>query len=453
MTSAGRRLLFVPIETKVREFHGKLLFALLAAERGFDCVLGEQRLLRRVLPYLDHGLYIDKSVPDTRREWFGQCRAMGNRLAAWDEEGLVFFDRRSYRELRLCPEAFDLIDGFFAWGDQQSTAIRESDEVDGGKVFVTGNPRFDMLRPEFRQFYDEPVRDLRRRHGRIILMNTGFPLANHFQDMAIVRKQFVRYPMYRTPGVLDAFIESQRTAFAAFKRMVPRLAAEFPDHTILVRPHPSENRDAWRTLANGLQNVVVNAEGNVIEWILAAEVVLHSSCTTGIEAFYLDVPAVGWRNGPDDRFEQPLPTALSLNASTDGEMLGHVRAAVTRRAGNPLRKDAEARRIASENVTGMEGPLACERILDGLETLDCRRRRRPMAAKLDRWARDKAADLRKFVENRGREDRSYAYQKFPGLSLAEVESAQGRLRTVTGRFGGVNVAQVSDSCFLVGEPC
>jgi surface carbohydrate biosynthesis protein len=452
VTSAVRPLIFVPIETKVREFHGKLLFALLAAERGFDCVLGEQQRLRRLLPYLDRGLYIDKSVPDTRREWFAQCRAMGNRLAAWDEEGLVFFDRKAYRELRLCAEAFALIDGFFAWGDQQAAAIRESAEVDGGKVFVTGNPRFDMLRPEFRRFYDGPVRELKRRHGRTILMNTGFPLANHFQDMAVVRKQFVRYPMYRTPGTLDAFIESQRTAFAAFKRLLPRLAAEFPDHTVLVRPHPSENRDTWRDLAEGLKNVVVNAEGNVIEWILAAEVVLHSSCTTGIEAFYLDVPAVGWRNGQDDRFEQPLPNSLSLTASTDGEMLGHVRAAVTRRTGNPLRNDAATLRIASENVAGMEGPLACERILDGLETLDCRRHHRPLAAKVDRWARDKAADLRKFVETRGREDRSYAHQKFPGLSLPEVEDAKSRLSAVTGRFGSVRATLLEDACFLVGAP-
>jgi surface carbohydrate biosynthesis protein len=447
------RLIFVPIETKVREFHGKLLFALLAAERGFACVLGEQQALRRALPYLDHGLYIDKSVPDTRKEWFRQCRGLGNRLAAWDEEGLVFFDRRSYRELRLCPEAFELIDGFFAWGGEQAAAIRESGTVDGGKVRVTGNPRFDLLRPELRPFFDGPVRELKRRHGRIILVNTGFALANHFQDMAIVRRQFVRYPMYRTPGVLDAFIDSQRAAFAAFKRLLPRLAAEFPGHTVLVRPHPSENRDTWRELARGLANVVVNAEGNVVEWILASEVVLHSSCTTGIESFYLDVPAVGWRNGPGDRFEQPLPNALSLNAYTDAEALGHVHAAVASPGGNPLRRDAAACRTAAENVDAMDGPLACDRILDGLGALDCRRRRRPLAAKLDRRARDAAADLRKFIETGGREDRSYARQKFPGLSLPEVQEARSRLSAVTGRFGGVRVSPVRDGCFLVERAC
>jgi hypothetical protein len=268
--------------------------------------------------------------------------------------------------------------------------------------------------------------------------------------MTVVRKQFVRYPLYRTPGVLDGFIESQRRAFDAFRRLLPLLAAEFPSHTLVVRPHPSENRDTWRALAKGLKNAVVDAEGNVIEWILAAEVVLHSSCTTGIEAFYLDVPAIGWRNGPDDRFEQPLPNALSLHAFTDGDVMDHVHDAVTRRGGNPMRQDPEAHRIAAENVAGMEGLLACERILEGLDTLDCRRQHRPLTEKLDRWARDKAAEIRHYVETRGSEDLSYDRQKFPGLSQPEVDAVQGRLRAITGRFEGVGITPVCDSCFLVG---
>lgn len=445
----NENLLLIPIETKVREYHGKMLFALAAAERGFSCIIGEQGRLRRAMSYLDNGLFIDKSIADTKREWLAHCQALGNRIVSWDEEGLVFFNRESYCGLRICDQNFMLLDAFFAWGENQATAIHEHTDLDEKKIYITGNPRFDMLRPELRSFYDESVKMLRKRYGRIILINTTFPMANHFQDIEILNKQFIRYPLFRTPGFLKGFIESQHRAFESFKKILPLVAAEYPNHTIIVRPHPSENRDTWREQTASLSNATVEADGNVIEWILAAEVLLHSSCTTGIEAFYLDIPTIGWRNGGDDCFEQPLPNALSLQAYTLEEMMDHVKVAIDKRNGNSMRKNKNACHTAAANISGMEGNLACDRILDVLETLDCRRRKRPWMAKMDRWARDKAADIRMFIETRGRENLSYTRQKFAGLSFTETIETQKRLQAATGRFYGLTISPVCDSCFLI----
>ena len=445
----SENLLFIPIETKVREYHGKMLFALAAAERGFACIIGEQGRLRRAMSYLDNGRFIDKSIADTKREWLAHCRALGNRLVSWDEEGLVFFNRESYCGLRICEENFMLLDAFFAWGEKQATAIHEHTELDKKKIYVTGNPRFDMLRPELRSFYDEPVKKLRNQYGRIILINTSFPMANHFQDMEILNKQFIRYPLFRTPGFLKGFIDSQHRAFESFKKILPLVAAEYPNHTIIVRPHPSENRDTWREQTTCLSNAAVEADGNVIEWILAAEVLLHSSCTTGIEAFYLDVPAIGWRNGGDDCFEQPLPNALSLQAYTIEEMMEYIKSAIDKHNSNSMRKNVNACQTAAANISGMEGKLACDRILDVLDLLDCRRVKRPLISKMDRWARDKAADIRKFIETRGRENHAYTNQKFTRLSIFEMIETHKRLQATTGRFHDVTISPVCVSCFLI----
>ena len=82
--------IILPIETKVREFHAKLLLSCVAAEAGLRVILGDQNEILRYLNHLPRGIYIDKSVARTKIEKFRKNARMGNRVVAWCEEGLIF---------------------------------------------------------------------------------------------------------------------------------------------------------------------------------------------------------------------------------------------------------------------------------------------------------------------------------------------------------------------------
>ena len=79
----------LPVETKAREFHAKLLVGAEAVERGYSVVLGEQNAMVRQIAYLPRGLYIDKSVASTKTKHFQHLRQQGHKVAAGCEEGLV----------------------------------------------------------------------------------------------------------------------------------------------------------------------------------------------------------------------------------------------------------------------------------------------------------------------------------------------------------------------------
>ena len=100
-------ILFVPVETKVREYHGKLLLSLVAAEKGFRVILGGQRDLTESAHLHKLGIYLDKSIALTKKKWTRWCKKLGLIIVANDEEGLVYFDNEIYHELRVDPEAFD----------------------------------------------------------------------------------------------------------------------------------------------------------------------------------------------------------------------------------------------------------------------------------------------------------------------------------------------------------
>ena len=446
------KYLYIPIETKVREFHGKLLLSLFAAEKGFNVVLGSQDDLRQELHNLVPGIYLDKSISETKIPWFRKFRSLGYTVCAWDEEGLVFFDHATYQKMRFCDEAFDHVSLFFAWGDNQAEAMLSKRPDISERIRVTGNPRFDFLRPEFHCFYTDEVERIRSKFGSIILINTNFSFVNHFQGDERIRRQLNSYSISSQPGFFEGWTNAQRDAFESFQRLIPVLSVRYPEHTVLVRPHPSESFDPWNILADQFDNVVVNAEGNVQEWILASDVLVHFNCTTGIEAFYLDVPSIAFPKAQHDFYIQPLPNNLSIQATEVDELVTLIDSILKEGTNYPrLRQDDNRNSIAGKNIQGMDGLLASERIVDTL-IKDIKGDFLPQTAEIEppvplikrAWRQ-----VLKLVRRPDERDLAYLDKKFSGLELQEVENNLERLQQITGRFESIRIEPVINNCFRI----
>jgi hypothetical protein len=93
--------------------------------------------------------------------------------------------------------------------------------------------------------------------------------------------------------------------FADFVMLIKEIALRHPDHTVVFRPHPSESLDFYRLAFKYFKNVAVTNEGSVLNWIRSADLVIHSNCTTGIEAVLAGrpvlnlLPAASGREGTD----------------------------------------------------------------------------------------------------------------------------------------------------------
>lgn len=449
---SSSRWLYIPVETKVREFDAKLLFALAAAEAGWRVVLGGQGELRRSLHRFAPGVYVDKSVTVNKHKWFRRCRALGHQVIAWDEEGLVYFDAETLKEMRLGTQSLNDVEMFFSWGNRQREAIREMCPEIDERVRVTGNPRFDMLRPELRSFYQEPVNRLVKEHGRFILVNTSFPFANHFLGEEAMYSMYARYPINeRKPEFFKGWAAVQRGGLEAFRALIPELSRAFPDHTLIVRPHPSENHTSWQQWTRHLQQVKVCAVGPVVEWIAAADFMVHFDCTTGIEAFVMDAPAVSFDDGKVPGYRQPLPGALSHHAQTIEAVIEAGKGFLNHRI-QPASKDSEKRRTAKQHIAALDGPLATDRIIAELSSLNIAPLRSGYVNRLRAVSAANLTIIRDIVQKRlRRKQRSYSSQKFPDTELAEVRDKAARLGRVLGRFEKVQVAECASNCFEISS--
>jgi len=450
---AARPWLLLPIETKAREFDGKLLQAAVAAERGWNVALGDQNAMLHQLRWLPRGAYLDKSVSGNKVAHFRRLHALGHRITAWCEEGLIYPDRDIYLRERVDRDALALTERFFCWGGvQHRDLLAKAPEADN-RLIDTGNPRFDLLRPGLRELFRPEAERLRRRYGDFILVNTNFGRVNHglgegFHIHALETRGAIR-------SEADRKLFLDRQAYVAeiyerFRAVLPALSRAFPDRRIVLRPHPSEDHDRWRADCRGLPNVDVVFEGAISPWLLAAAAMVHCNCTTGVEGFLLDRPVIAYRPVQHPVYDAPLPNAVSRPAWDMDELVGLAGAAL---AGDALHS-TEAQAAARSYIASYEGALAADRVAGALDELAVRpERHRPAAAARLAHAAWRAAQPAKALARRLLRGRDVAYtrRKFPGLAAAEVADGIARLSRLTGRFDRVAVAPLAKDCYLVAE--
>lgn len=445
----------LPVETKSREFHGKLFLALNLLARGYPVVIGEQWRLWEYADLLSPGIYIDKSIAATHIEWIQRCNAMGHVVTSWDEEGLIFFEPWMYRKLRVEPKSMEGLARLFAWGEVQREAICEEYPDYYDRIALCGNPRFDLLRPKLRDFYRDAVDSIKQRYGKMLLVNTNFAMYNHYKTPEQLREALAHYPLAQEPGYMDGWIAMHKHAHEAYLAMVPELLARYPDHTVVVRPHPSENHAPWEALAEQHPRLFVDASGNVHEWILASECVIHFNCTTAVEAYLLDVPAIAYRPGRYPRYENPLPYALSENTFSLPELFAAVDGRFTARERGVL-WTAEQQAIATRYIASVQGGTAAERITNELDTLVKQRPWRRFSP-LDRLLARAKHSWRLRIHAQRESSRGtdgYNAQKFPGLTAAELEEDLNRMMAASAIHVNATRQSVAKNCFrlIPGEP-
>ena len=102
--------------------------------------------------------------------------------------------------------------------------------------------------------------------------------------------------------------------FKAFKEFIAFIETISDDPqlpNIIVRPHPSEDHQAWNRAISHLPNVYCVYEGSVSPWLLASEGLIHRGCTSAIEAFFSRKKAAVLLD-----FIEPGNTSISVTLST-----------------------------------------------------------------------------------------------------------------------------------------
>lgn len=464
------RWLLLPVDNFVREFHGKLLLAAVAAERGWGTVIAfKHSYFKRNVPARS-GVVIDSGFLNFSR--VDAYRRLGWRASAWDEEGLIYLTGPEYCQRRIHERTFRGFEHAFLWGEQQHSDIRQHITGMDERLILSGNPRFDLLRPDLREYYDPSASRLRAEHGQYILINTNFAVVNHYYGRdyigvkALIRQGRVTTEAQQKDQILREAHQEQ--IMQAFLNVLPAMSRRFPDHKIIIRPHPSENFDTWSAAAAGLPNVAMIHEGDVTPWLMSAQVAIHNSCTTGVQACILGVPAVSYMPVTSESHDQYLPNAVTRRAYRPDELLDLTHDLIAKRDKEAATKTSEQQAILRRYVTALEGPWAAERVMDKTDHLDVElegldpavvamiERTAARTRGLRGWARDLVRHLRELRDQDGQSKRvstpnkaEYYRRRFPLLSPKSLQLELAQLRAITGRFSTVEGCSGAEDWFCI----
>jgi surface carbohydrate biosynthesis protein len=221
------------------------------------------------------------------------------------------------------------VDLLLSWGEDKQKLISSNKKELSHKIKISGHPRVDLLKHEFSNVYKNDIAAIRRKYNKYILICTCFGSCNHFIPGIDYVQFLIDKKVLKSQESIDNFKRYQKIkakTLRSFLEAIPLLAKTCSKTDIVVRPHPSENKEIYVKLANEFDNVHV--ESNIFSvhpWIMAAEALIHHYCVTSVEAYAADVPRFCLRPEADPLSEKDVPFECSKVCSSPDELVKFVK--------------------------------------------------------------------------------------------------------------------------------
>lgn len=411
------RWLIMPVEVKHREFLSRIILASAAVSRGFEVLLGKDTMIRRLAPALPNGIIFDKSLGTARHGKPQRFARIGHKVAVLDEESTGYYGSpEQFLSVRLAQETLNACSRWYCISDKLRSHAASLYPSHQDKFVTSGLLRTDSWRDAFHGFYEQERKHISEQIGPFILFNSNFGGIIHARGDAFVRKQ-IRGQKKAYAEVEDRMakiFEEGKPNLDAFIEILPKVADWFPNHRIVIRPHPSETIDFWTEKFGSNERFLVSNDGVATPWILASDVLFHHGCTTGIEATILNKPNVMYAAHPDTHHDTEVMESFVPIVKSQSELQAFLTDAVA----NP--KTVVKHSNSQEQwYSHLEGKLACETILDDLEKLAFPAGELPKRIPLAVQIRIKMAEAKR----RSGKEKAYMKQKWPGTSVKEITSS------------------------------
>ena len=94
----------------------------------------------------------------------------------------------------------------------------------------------------------------------------------------------------------------------------------------VLRPHPSEDIEAWKIILKGIPNVHVIRDGPIDAWVKNAFAVMHHACTTAVECTISRKPLVTFaaKELKDHIYQNDLANQLGYVVDTKESLLNKI---------------------------------------------------------------------------------------------------------------------------------
>lgn len=449
MIDPRSKVLLFPLETIVRELDYRLVLAARLVRPGVTLLMGNHTDIYELGLRMRGAVYVGKHIlnlnPNSITDRYDEMKAQGHRVVFLHEEGAIFNGDRSAWEKGLIrkfdPRWMKPEDTICAWGDAQAEVYKRLAPDHSDSIRTTGHPRFDLCKDRYRPLYAAEADALRQEFGKFLLVNTNFTLSNSMQgwDWCMQRDSINADDSAARTRAFDYFgYDLRRVTY--YIQLISRMSDAFPDRQIVLRPHPSERMDIYETLLKHVPRVHIRKSGSLVAWLHAAEVLIHTDCTTALEAYAARLPIIHYRQEDDERFICADAAGFGTQCRSAEEVIAATRAVLEGRhdaSVNPLALAQTESVIANlspqSDGFGLLAGAANEaleavgpetEILGSLRSFEIKGQK--LRTKL--WLRQRFPVLRSRKKSRN----AHAREKYPGLDESVVRAKLEVIQQIEG---------------------
>lgn len=320
--------IYISIETKVRELDGRLLLSTFLVNDNFNVLMGSRSAIKRELLASKNGIYIPKSVTKDNIEFYKSIKSRGHKIILLHAEGTALF-KNIEEELKsmFSADCYQFIDKIFVSGSEIKLNIKKYlPYIDNNKVFVVGDPRFDLLKPKYRNYWKNDIDLIHEKYSKFILINTNFDVGNAKVGNQSLKTFFETNPDH-TEYLKKLYLEKFdviKQVMESYIKAIDSLSVRFENINFIIRPHPSESDVPYKKAFKDKKNVQVIFEGNAVKWILASKGVIHYDCTTGIESVLAEKNTVSYIPKSDNKEVTWLPVLVSQKVTKIDDLIKKV---------------------------------------------------------------------------------------------------------------------------------
>ena len=282
--------IYIYCEIFSREFDSKLLLAILAASKGHEVIISDIESIEKGVNrgFLKPGIFHTKSLTPSKKKILRHetFKKAGLRISSIDEEGgLVIKGYDQFAKRRYSIDTLETAAMVFTWGKEDSETLKKIFPKYSSKIYMTGSPRVDLWRSIFSNYLNSPSHFPKKPYI-LIVSNLGTVNGNYLFHEQIQKLKKSDYHK-RDPNIINVLFgraSEHIKIIYAFVEAIKLLAKNNKGYDIVLRPHPTENIEAWKIYLEDIDNVHVIREGPINAWVKNSFVVMHNGCTTAYEA-------------------------------------------------------------------------------------------------------------------------------------------------------------------------
>ena len=296
--------IYINVEISVRELDSKLLLATIAASRGHQVIISDMSGIDRGFRsrFFAPGIFHTKCITpfDSKIAFHQALIDNGFMITSIDEEaGLDIEGYDEFSKTRYSDKTIEQSSAVFVWGQDDMEGLKHSYPNHSSKIYMTGSPRVDLWKPYFSSYWRAPIQIPSKPY---LLVASNMRFANSlrsFHNEIIANNNSGFYQ--RDPSLLKnhfGWVGEDYLMTYSFVEAIKHLAKNLNGFDIVLRPHPIESVESWKTYLDGTPNIHVIQEGSISSWINQAFAVMHNGCTSATEATISGKPVISYEPFP-----------------------------------------------------------------------------------------------------------------------------------------------------------